>query len=325
MNRLTVYIGMAAIVLINVVVFGMIFINQSQALPSGIQGFNGGSGNGEANFINHIYGDFALSLEKPMDVMKTKEFIYITDTNNKRVQIFDLAGEFLFAFGEEGSEPGQFNFPYGIAGDNYGNVYVADMYNGVISKHDAKGEFIEYFAHELSIEKKISSPAGLRIVNELVYVSDIQESKVLVLNMAGELLVEVGEQGDGPGQFIAPNAVTADNEGNIYVVDTGNQRVQTFDADGNFMNMFTGYPLEINESLFVNPRGIGISSRGIIYVVSNLTHIVHAFDKEGNHLAQFGGMGEGPGDLYLPNGLFIDEKDTIFVTDTLNQRVSIFK
>jgi DNA-binding beta-propeller fold protein YncE len=323
MNRLTVYIGMAAIVLINVVVFGMIFINQSHALPSGIQGFN--SESGEVRFLNQMYGDFALNLDKPMDVTKTNEFFYVTDTNNKRVQVFDLAGQFLYTFGEAGNGPGQFNFPYGIAGDNKGNIFVADMYNGVISIHDLKGEFIGYFAHQLSKEKTISSPAGLRIINDIVYVTDIQESKVLILNLDGELLLEIGEGGEGRGQFIAPNAVTADVEGNIYVVDTGNQRVQVFDAVGNFLYMFNGYPEEVGESVFVNPRGIGISSRGTIYVVSNLTHIVYAFDKEGNQISQFGGMGEGPGDLYLPNGLFIDEKDTIYVTDTLNQRISIFR
>ncbi|RXJ01680.1 6-bladed beta-propeller [Anaerobacillus alkaliphilus] len=323
MTRLKVYIGMAIIVLVNTVVFGLLFTNQSQALPSGIQGFN--SDSAEAKFINHMYGDFALNLEKPMDLMKTNEFMYVSDTNNNRVQVFDLAGEFLFTFGEEGSEPGQFHFPYGIAGDNKGQVYVADMYNGVISIHNAKGEFIDYFAQELTKNDVISSPAGLRIIKDLVYVTDIQTSRVFVLDLEGNLLLTIGEQGEDFGQFIAPNAVTADAEGNIYVVDTGNQRVQVFDAAGNFISTFNGYPVGTGESLFVNPRGIGIDSKGTIFVVSNLTHIVHRFDKEGNHLSQFGGMGDGPGDLYLPNGLFIDEKDTIYVTDTLNQRISIFK
>lgn len=323
MNRRNVYIGMAAIFIINVAIFGFIFSNQSHAIPTGLQSFNNESGS--PRFLDHIYADFALTLDKPMDVMKTNEFIYVTDTNNKRVQVFDLAGAPLFTFGEAGSGPGEFNFPYGIAGDNNGKVYVADMYNGKISVHDAKGDFIEYFAEDLSDENGIKSPAGIRIMNDLVYVSDIQAGKIFVFNMDGELQLELGENGSEEGQFSAPNAVVADAEGYIYVVDTGNQRIQIFDADGNFESMFNGSSTGVGEALFVNPRGIGINSRGTIFVVSNLTHIVHAFDKDGKELQKFGGIGQGPGQLYLPNGLFIDDRDTIYVTDTLNQRVSTYK
>ncbi|QOY36248.1 6-bladed beta-propeller [Anaerobacillus isosaccharinicus] len=323
MNRLTVYVGMVAIIIINTVVFGLIFANSSYALPTGLQGFD--SSNGAPRFTDFLHGDFALTLNKPMDVTKTNEFIYVTDTNNKRVQVFDLAGAPLFTFGEAGKGPGKFNFPYGISGDNQGRVFVADMYNGDISIHDSKGEFIEYFAPNLSKEKRITSPAGLRIINNHVYVTDIQANKVIVLNMSGEITLEIGGFGENPGQFLAPNAVTADSEGNIYVVDTGNQRVQSFDKEGNFLNIINGASSSDGSSVFVNPRGIGISSSGTIYVVSNLTHIVYGFDKDGKELFQFGGLGEGPGQLYLPNGLYIDENNKIFITDTINQRISVFQ
>ncbi|MDQ1144357.1 sugar lactone lactonase YvrE [Bacillus sp. SORGH_AS 510] len=48
------------------------------------------------------------------------------------------------------------------------------------------------------------------------------------------------------------------------------------------------------------------------------------FDKDGKELYELGGMGTENDKLYLPNGLFIDDRDTLFVTDTINQRVSIF-
>ncbi|WNF36643.1 6-bladed beta-propeller [Bacillaceae bacterium IKA-2] len=317
MNRLTVYIGMVVIVLVNVAVFSFLFNNQSYAISSGIQGFESST----VTFSSHIYGDFDEPLDKPMDVTKTSMFIYTTDAKNNRVNVFDLSGGPLYTFGEPGDEPGQFNFPYGIAGDSEGNVFVADMYNGKISIHDAKGEFIDYFAENTKV---IKSPGGLRIKNDLVYVTDIQESKVFVFNLDGELLLEVGENGSEPGQLFAPNAVTADGEGNIYVVDTGNQRVQIFNEAGEFMSMFNGSASEELEATFVNPRGIGIGSNREIYVVSNLTHIVHVFDQDGKELSKFGGMGEGPGELYLPNGLFIDERNTIYITDTINKRISVF-
>lgn len=322
MRRLHVFIGMALIALITSAVFVFSYYNKSVAVPMGLQEVINPTG--APQYSQQIHGDFETALDKPMDVARTDSFIYVSDTNNKRVTVFDLAGSPLFHFGEEGNAPGQFKFPYGISIDPKGRVFIADLYNGTISIHDEKGKFIEYFAHQYSKDKTITSPGGLRIINEKVYVTDIQANKVFVFGLDGKLLLEIGEPGKGNGEFIAPNAVTADEYGNIYVVDTGNQRVQVFDKDGKFARIINGSENGAADSTFVNPRGIGIDSRGIIYIVSNLTHMVYGFDKEGKQMFQMGTMGEGNGQFYLPNGLFIDEQDNVYVTDTLNLRVSVF-
>lgn len=322
MKRRNVYIGMVLIALATSAVFAFFFINQTRALPTGLQNIINPTG--APQFSHQIYGDFSMNLNKPMDVTKSDSFIYVSDTNNKRVLVFDLAGSPLFSFGEEGSGPGKFNFPYGISTDQKGRVYVADLYNGRISIHDPRGEFIDYFAYEYTLNDTIRAPGGLRIVDEKVYVTDIQGNKVFVFSIDGELLLEIGEAGKGEGKFIAPNAITADSEGNIYVVDTGNSRVQVFDSEGNFVRIINGSPNGTGTSVMVNPRGIGIDQRGFIYVVSNLTHMVYGFNKDGEEMFVFGSMGESNGQFGLPNGLFIDERDNVYITDTLNIRVSVF-
>jgi DNA-binding beta-propeller fold protein YncE len=321
MRRLYVYIGMVTISLITSGAFILSYLNQS--IPDVALGLQAVVNPTDSpSFSQQIYGDFEKTLSKPMDVTTTESFTYVSDTNNKRVMVFDSAGNPLFHFGEEGSQPGQFQFPYGISTDTKGRVFVADLYNGNISIFDQKGKFIEYFAHN---SKAISTPGGLRIINEKVYVTDIQANKVFVFDMDGKLLLEVGQPGSEDGQLMAPNAVTADKEGNIYVVDTGNQRVQVFNKEGQFTKILSGSNDASGSSVFVNPRGIGIDSRGIIYVVSNLTHIVYGFNQDGEQMFQFGSMGEGNGEFSLPNGLYIDSKDNVYVTDTLNLRVSVFK
>lgn len=274
-------------------------------------------------FMHALYGDFNESLDKPMDVAKIGEFIYVTDTNNKRVQVFDLSGTAFFRFGSEGAKEGEFRFPYGIAGDSEENIYVADMYNGKISIFDSKGEFISYFV-ESSDEKLINSPGGLRIFNDKLYVTDIKKNKVFIFSLDGEKLLEIGSPGKGDGEFIAPNAVTIDKQENIYVTDSGNNRVQVFDKDGNFLRIVNGSEDGSSQSAFINPRGIGVDSRGILYVVNNLSHFVYGFDESGKKVFQFGGMGDANDQFYLPNGLFIDERDEIFITDTLNERVVFY-
>jgi DNA-binding beta-propeller fold protein YncE len=322
MKRRNVYISMLLTSLTTAAVFTFLFMNQAKAVPTGLLEVINPTG--APQFSHQLIGDFDNAMDKPMDVASSNSFTFVADTNNKRIMVYDLAGSPLYHFGEEGNQPGQFRFPYGISVDPLGRVFVADLYNGTISIFDEKGEFIEYFAHEYSKNKTISSPGGLRIVDDKVYVTDIQQNKVFVFGLDGKLLIEIGGPGKEDGEFIAPNAVTADKEGTIYVVDTGNQRVQVFDKEGNFVRIINGTKDGRGESSFVNPRGIGIDSRGMVYVVSNLTHIVYGFNKEGDQMFQFGSMGESNGQFYLPNGLFVDQEDNVYITDTLNLRVSVF-
>lgn len=277
-------------------------------------------------FNQMIYGGFGEdALNKAMDVAEINQFIYVTDTNNKRVQVFDIAGTPIFKFGKEGEGPGEFKFPYGIDGDGQGNVYVSDLYNGSISVFDSKGKFIKYFAEKDQKETTIEAPGSFRINNNKVYVTDIKKSKLLIFDMDGKKLAEIGEPGTKQGQFRAPNAVALDRDENIYVVDTGNQRIQEFDKTGKFLRIINGSEDGSGASVFVNPRGIALDSQGILYVVSNLTHYVYGFDQEGKKLFTFGGNGESNTQFSLPNGLYIDKDDTIYITDSANQRVAVYK
>lgn len=316
-----VFSTMAALFFAVSVAFGYMFYTQTDlsAMSGAI------TPNGPPAFNRMVYGGFETeALNKPMDVAQIGEYIYVTDTNNKRVQVFDLSGTPAFKFGSEGDKPGQFKFPYGICGDSRGNVYVADLYNGCISVHDSKGKFIKYFAEKSPGEKVINSPGGLRIYNNKLYVTDIRLNNIMVFDLNGKKLAEVGKMGLNPGEFRAPNAIAVDSDGNMFVSDSGNQRVQVFDKNGKFVRIINGTPDGKGASVFVNPRGIGIDSKGRVYVISNLTHVIFCFDKDGKQQFSLGGYGDGVDKFTLPNGLYINENDEIFVTDTVNQRVVVY-
>ena len=319
-ERRNVYKGMIAIALLIVAVFAVLFILNKGGIPTGLNNLI--DPNGAPQFSYQIYGDFDNTMQKPMDTTVSGSFIYVTDAKEKRIIVFDSGGTPLFTFGKDGTKEGQFKFPYGISTDGKGQIYVADLYNGKISIHNEKGEFKGYFAAK---NKEITAPAGLRIIGDKVYVTDVQENKVFVFSLDGKLLLKIGKPGKGQGEFVAPNAITADADGNIYVVDTGNQRVQVFDSKGKFTKFINGSTNGTGVSSFVNPRGIGIDDRGIIYVVSNLTHTVFGFNEKGEKMFQFGGQGEENGKFSLPNGLNIDANGNVYVTDTLNTRVSVFR
>jgi sugar lactone lactonase YvrE len=327
MKKSRVYLSMLSVFLLTSIVFVVLFYLHDKAIIAPIQKLV--NNKAQPVFSRMIYGGFGEdALNKPMDVSVIDQFIYVTDTNNKRVQVFDLGGTPIFKFGKEGDKPGEFKFPYGITGDKQGQVYVSDLYNGCISVFDDKGNFLKYFGEKDAKEKVIEAPGTVRIFDDQLYVTEIRKSKVLIFDLEGNLLKEIGEQGQKEGQFQAPNALTVDKDDNLYVVDTGNQRVQIFDKDGKFVRSFNGSQNGTGSSEFVNPRGIGIDSRGILYVVNNLTHMVVGFDTTdttGKRLFVFGSSGQSNTQFSLPNGLYVDNNNNVYITDSSNQRVAVYK
>jgi DNA-binding beta-propeller fold protein YncE len=319
MKKKTVYMWMSGIVVLTVAAFVAIyFLNLETVVKKAPTVLDPDA---PPAFSQFIHGDFEDSLDKPMDVSKVGEFIYVSDTNNKRVQVFDTSGTKVFMFGKEGTGKGEFKFPYGITGDNAGNVFVADLYNGKISIHDPKGKFIKYFEDK---DKVIKSPAGIRISDEKLYVTDVQQHKVYVFNLKGEKLLEIAAGSTKEDLFKAPNAVAIDKDENIFISDSGNQRILVYDKTGKYISTINGSKDGKGSSVFVNPRGIGIDSRGILYVVNNLSHMIYGYNAKGEEVFTFGTMGDQNEQFYLPNGLFVDENDRVYITDTLNSRVAIY-
>ncbi|MFJ7728283.1 6-bladed beta-propeller [Neobacillus sp. NPDC097160] len=320
MKKSTVYIWMSAMVVLSVALFsGITFLDLGSTIKPIVAAANPVGGKPE--FRQSFYGSFEAPLNKPMDVAKIGELIYVTDTKNNQVQVFDQSGNNVLKFGKAGTEKGQFQFPYGIAGDKNENIYVADLYNGNISIFSPKGEFINFFPDQ---EKIIKAPGGLRIYDDKLYVTDIKENKLFIFNLDGKKLMEIGGPGQEEGKFIAPNAVAVDRDNQIYVTDSGNNRVQIFNKDGKFIKIINGSEDGKGSPIFVNPRGIAVDSKGTVYIVSNMSHNIYAYDKDGNEVEVLGGMGTDNGQLYLPNGLFIDERGALYVTDTVNQRIQVF-
>ncbi|WML54730.1 6-bladed beta-propeller [Neobacillus sp. PS3-12] len=320
MKKKTVYFIMGGIVALAVAFFAVvsIFHLESKIIKPVVASVK----SGPKTFTNALYGDFNQPLKKPMDVAKVDNYIYVTDANSKDVQVFDESGSAAFKFGKAGNKEGEFAFPYGIDGDSNGHIYVADMNNANISIFDSKGKFIKYFNDK---DKVLKAPGGMRIFNEKLYVTDIKVNKVFVFDLNGKKLMEIGGPGDAAGKFIAPNAVTVDFNNNIYVSDSANNRVEIFDKNGKYIKLINGSKDGKGNPTFLNPRGVGVDSKGNLYVVNNLSHTVYAFDQNGKELYELGGMGTTNDKFYLPNGLFIDDSDQLYVTDTVNQRVSIFK
>lgn len=156
-----------------------------------------------------------------------------------------------------------------------------------------------------------------------VYIGD-SNGHISKYNSSGEFLIHWGGPGDskiGNGEF-AGKVYVADKSinGNIYVSDYSNNRIQIFDSSGNYLSQFGSYGA--GNGQFWGPAYITIDSSGNLYVAENWNFRIQKFDSSGNYLTQWGGWGAGNGKFVYPQGLYIDSEDNIYVSDMT--RVQVF-
>jgi len=153
---------------------------------------------------------------------------YVADTANHRVQKFDAKGTFVKAWGQLGSAPGSFNEPTALAVDASGNVHVVDTWNDRVQKFSPDGRVLAVYASP----KGFYGPRGITIAKKKVYVTDGGNNFVDVFDLDGHFLSRFGGPGTEPGQLILPVGIAVDPEGLIWVVDSGNNRLQAFRPNG---------------------------------------------------------------------------------------------
>jgi len=135
-------------------------------------------------------------------------------------------------------------------------------------------------------------------------------------------LLKWGSTGTANGQFLSPNGIATDNAGNVYVADSGNNRVQEFDSSGNFILKF-GIPGDVPGG-FVTTSGIAVDSSGNSYVTDSFTNRVSKFNSSGTFVLTWGGLGGGDGQFFTASGVAVDSSGNVYVTDANSGRIQKF-
>ena len=248
--------------------------------------------------------------------------VYVSDYAQLAVFVFDFGKKIFTKIGKEAP----LGRPMGVALDAEENLYVAEQEKKGINVFNRKGESIRFIT-----DPSVERPGGVAIdrVRGKIYLADTAHTKsevhsVKIFDMQGKLIGNLGSgKGTAPGQLLFPTYVTVDKDGNVYVTDTLNSRVQVFDVDGKYVKRFG----ERGNSwgMFDKPKGVATDSFGNVYVVDSGWSNVQIFNQKGQVLMFFGGRGPIPGMLQNPAPIAIDAKNRIYVGDYLNHRVEVYQ
>lgn len=278
-------------------------------------------------FLFNIYGEDQSDLNSPQSLALDQEGnIFVTDTENHRIAVFNPDGIFLRHIGNDLPGESQLAYPYGILVDS-GKVYVADGYLGMIKVFSTKGQYLKTFSIKDMEGKRILSvgPMALDAYGS-IYAVDMQGARILVFDKEGQLKRTFGYHGkDNQGGLSFPNGITTTNEGNLLVTDAGNQRVVEFTTEGKFVRLIFGEKDKKGEPFSIL-RGITSDPYKRIMVVDTILHGIHTFSEDGDPLFVIGEMGFDEGQFLYPVGIAIDkEKKRIYICDSNNNRISVWR
>jgi sugar lactone lactonase YvrE len=243
---------------------------------------------------------------------------------------------FLTEWGKQGTEPGEFDLPIGIAINSSDEVLITDFYNGRVQTFDLEGKFLGLFAVD-------PYPGGMAVDEDgTIYVThfgagraneDRQPDKVTVHAPDGMLLRQWGRHGTGEGEFDEPGGLTIGPEGRVYVCDQTNRRVQVFDREGKFLFQWGKYGVEPGQfggntspkSRVGGPQFVAVDSEGLIYTTEASVGRIQAFTPDGKFVRAWGDNEDKPGSfggefagfkasLKGPIALCFDPQDRLWIS-----------
>ena len=158
------------------------------------------------------------------------ERLYVVDGGAHCIVVFDLGGMVVARLGQNGTEPGQFNYPSHICWDGGERLLVADSGNFRVQLLDLDGRCLQTFGQKGNGAGDFAMPKGVAFDSEgHLYVVDAQFENVQIFDDQGRLLLAFGQEGGGAGEFALPAGLTIDEQDRIWVADSANHRVQVFD------------------------------------------------------------------------------------------------
>lgn len=245
--------------------------------------------------------------------------ILVTDWASKALLRFDRNEGRFDVLGTQGTLTLKQPLGLGISPD--GTIYVADVGHQRVLAFDPEGKLVNTFGSHGELENPTDaapSPDGTKL-----YVADSKGQQIVVFDRTtAERLSSFGSRGVDEGEFNFPTSLAFDKEGNLYVVDQLNARVQVFAPDGEYLDQFG--QLGTGPGSFTRPKDVAVDEVGFIYVVDNAFNNVQLFDLDFSLLTFVGQGGNEPGRFLGASGIAV-HGDEFAVVDQIGHRVQVFR
>jgi DNA-binding beta-propeller fold protein YncE len=215
-----------------------------------------------------------VSLVSPVGVVynTASDQLYIADSVLNRVFLLTADGRLI----GERFVPGGFGRPAGLALDQDGRLYVADVTAGLIHVFAADGLFLRSIGSPDNQDGRFRLPISVAVdATGLIYVNDSMNFRIVVLSPTGELKSILGEIGTGIGTFARPRGVAVDSHGHVYVADAAFDNVQIFDMAGQLL-LFFGQPGK-GAGEFCMPSGVYVDTADRIYLAESCNQRFQVF------------------------------------------------
>ena len=256
----------------------------------------------------------ASVLKNPFGIAIDKDdYVWVTDTGHHSVHKFkpDNTGTILLTIGKQdktaGNGTGEFNEPYGVAVDSAGLIHVVESSNKRVQVFDTNGNFQYAYGG-------LYYPRGISIVKSKVYVADTNNRRVAVFNENGAFLSEVKDNGAAETGFYNPRGISMDSEGNLWVADSGNNRVLKIDSTGKVIKKVT--------QLLDLPIGVQVDGSDNVWVTSYYNSRIIKYNSSGKLLKVFDSAGEVFDKLYNPLDM-VFHQGNLYLVDRTNDRIVV--
>ncbi len=276
---------------------------------------------------------------------------WVSDTEDNRIEEFSETGEYVLQFGTKGTGNGQLLGPRGIAADAHGDLYVSDLGNSRVEKfvpaaaaEPVAPAYAQQFGTNGSGSGQLKGPREIALDSkDESFIADEENNRIDVFNEKGEYLKAIGSLGSGNGQLKAPKGVRVDASGNVWVADTGNNRVEQFNEKGEFGKVIGSAGTGADQ--FKEPKGVAVDAHNNIWIVDAANNRLEELNEKGEFVKVLGfGVANGEskvqtctsscraglsgaeaGELKEPRGVAIALNGAIWVADTGNSRVEVYK
>ena len=257
--------------------------------------------------------------------------IYVGHRDTHPILYFDVSGKFLGTLGEKEILPSVYYdlrtdpptpmerrpWVHGLHVDPWDNLWITDVGRHVAMKFSPQGKLLLTLG---TLDLPGESPETFKQPTHAVvgssghiYVTDgYGNSRVVKFSPQGKYLLTWGKKGNGKGELHTPHALALDEDENVYVADRSNDRIQVFDSEGRFKQLWPG---------FHSVDGLFITKEGDLYAGAGLDNLILELNLRGHLKASWGGK-----DVFgYPHGVCLDPAGNLYVAEVGASRPSKYQ